>query len=99
MYRLTYGVARAQPKKSKPPPAKQPLQRSRYQALAKALQSRADALGLSVRDIAARLKKPRTTVHKTLCGDRRLDPIEFLDWCEALEWADPLEVINSVRRR
>ena len=80
-------------------PSKQPLQHSAYQSLARLLQERADELGLSVRALAKRLSKPRTTVHKTLTGQRRLDPIEFLDWCEALEWDDPLAVIKSVRRR
>lgn len=79
------------------PPAKQPLQSSAYQALARLLQERADELGLSVRALAERLGRPRTTVHKTLTGQRRLDPIEFLDWSEALEWDDPIEVIQSVR--
>ena len=79
--------------------AKQPLQKSGYQALAKTIRNRATELGLSVRSLATRLRKPRTTVHKTLCGDRRLDPIEFLDWCEALEIDDPLAFIESVRRR
>lgn len=54
---------------------------------------------MSVRALAERLDRPRTTVHKTLTGQRRLDPIEFLDWCEALEWDDPLAIIRSVRRR
>ena len=99
MYVLRYGVARSARKKSQPPPAKQPLQKTGYQALAKAIRLRAEELELSVRELATRLRKPRTTVHKTLCGDRRLDPIEFIDWCRALEWDDPLTVIESVRRR
>ena len=81
-----------------PLPAKQPLQNSAYQALAQRLQKRAEELGLSVRALAEKLGKPRTTVHKTLTGQRRLDPIEFLDWCDALEWDDPLAVLNAVRR-
>lgn len=89
-------IRRAKPKTLQ---AKQPLQKSGYQALAKIIRNRATELGLSVRSLAARLRKPRTTVHKTLCGDRRLDPIEFLDWCEALEIDDPLAFINSVRGR
>lgn len=79
-------------------PPKQPLQGSAYQALAQKLQKRADELELSVRALAERLGKPRTTVHKTLTGQRRLDPVEFLDWCDALEWDDPLAVLKSVRR-
>lgn len=80
-------------------PVKQPLQSSAYQGLARLLQARADELGLSVRMLAERLGRPRTSVHKSLTGQRRLDPIEFLDWCEALEWDDPIAVIRSVRRR
>lgn len=80
-------------------PTKQPLQQSAYQGLARLIQSRADELGLSVRALAERLGRPRTTVHKTLTGQRRLDPIEFFDWCEALEWADPPAIIQSVRQR
>lgn len=87
---------RATPKSLTP---KQPLQRSAYRALAKLLQERCEELGFSVRALAEKLDRPRTTVHKTLCGQRRLDPIEFLDWCEALELDDPVAVINSVRRR
>lgn len=78
-------------------PSKQPLQASGYQALARRIQERATELELSVRALAERLDRPRTTVHKTLRGQRRLDPIEFLDWCEALEWEDPLSVLETVR--
>lgn len=84
-------------KKSVRLPAKQPLQNSAYQALARLLQERADELGLSVRALAERLGRPRTTVHKTLTGQRRLDPIEFLDWCEALEWNDPIAILTPIR--
>lgn len=80
-------------------PNKQPLQHTAYQGLARLLKVRADELELSIRMLAERLKRPRTTVHKTLTGQRRLDPIEFLDWCEALEWDDPLAIIESVRQR
>lgn len=99
MYRIPYGVPKTSRRNSRALPPKQPLQRSEYQGLARLLQERADELGLSVRALAKRLKRPRTTVHKSLTGQRRLDPIEFLDRCEALEWDDPLAVIRSVRRR
>lgn len=79
-------------------PNKQPLQNSAYQELARRIQRRAEERGWSVRTLAEKLGKPRTTVHKTLTGQRRLDPIEFLDWCEALEWEDPVAVIRSARR-
>lgn len=97
--RLSYCVSKVRRNQPKPLRAKQPLQRGAYQALAKLLQQRAAELDLSVRALAERLGRPRTTVHKTLGGQRRLDPIEFLDWCEALGWDDPIAIINSVRRR
>ncbi|MCA9281066.1 MAG: helix-turn-helix domain-containing protein [Phycisphaeraceae bacterium] len=86
-------------KKSKTLQDKQPLQSSAYQALARKIRERADELGLSIRVLADLVGRPRTTVHKTLTGQRRLDPIEFLDFCEALEWDDPVAVIDSVRTR
>ncbi|MGD9790588.1 MAG: helix-turn-helix domain-containing protein [Phycisphaerales bacterium] len=75
------------------------MQRPAYQALARALRSKADLAGLSVRDLAAKLGRPSTTVHKTLGGQRRLDPIEFLEWCEVLGVDDPIALIESVRRK
>lgn len=99
MYLLSFAVPPARRKNLTSLPAKQPLQNSANQALAQKLQKRADELELSVRALAERLGKPRTTVHKTLTGQRRLDPIEFLDWCEALEFDDPVKLIRSVHRR
>ena len=60
------------------------------------MNARADELGLSVRELERRVGKPRTTVHKTLGGQRRLDPIEFVQWCDALGIANPVAVIRSV---
>ena len=82
----------------KPLPTKQPLQRGEYQALAKLLRARAKELKMSVRRLEMALGKPRSTVHKTLIGQRRLDPIEFLAWCDALDLRDPVAVIRSVQR-
>lgn len=76
--------------------SKQPLQREPYQSLMREMAARAEELGLSVRALAEKLDRPRTTVHKTLTGQRRMDPIEFLHWCEVLEIDDPLGLIRSV---
>lgn len=78
---------------------KQPLQRGAYQALIRKMADRAEELDLSVRALAELLNRPRTTVHKTLTGQRRMDPIEFLDWCEVLEFDDPIRLIRSLSRR
>ncbi len=49
-----------------------------------------------VRALAELLRCLRTTVHKIMMGQRRMDPIEFLDWCEVLEFDDPVKLIRSV---
>lgn len=67
--------------------------------MAQRIRLRAEEMGFSVRVLAEKLGRPRTTVHKTMTGQRRLDPIEFLDWCEALGWDDPVAIINQVRKR
>jgi hypothetical protein len=36
---------------------------------------------LSQRELALRLKKPPSYVHKCEVGDRRIDPVEFIAWC------------------
>jgi predicted transcriptional regulator len=38
---------------------------------------------LTQRDLAAKLKKPPSYVHKTEVGDRRIDPIEMVLRCRA----------------
>ena len=43
---------------------------------------RVDA-GLTQRDLARRLKKPPSYVHKSEVGDRRIDPVEWVAWCRA----------------
>ena len=43
---------------------------------------RADAQ-LTQRDLATKLRKPPSFVHKTEVGDRRIDPVELVLWCRA----------------
>ncbi len=54
------------------------------QALRDWLQAQREAQGLSMRDLALRLDKPHTYIHKVEQGDRRLDVVEYLWYCEAL---------------
>lgn len=61
------------------------------------LKARVAELDLSVRDLEGILGTPRTTVHKTLGGQRRLDPIEFVEWCDALQIADPVAAIRALK--
>ena len=91
-------MAKLPRKRRKPPIAKQPLQRGAYKALAEAIKARAAKEGLSVRALASQLGIPSTRVHKTLRCQRRMDPLEFLDWCEALHIADPVAFLRAVRK-
>jgi cyanate lyase len=84
---------------AKPIPVRPPLQRAANQSLARLLARRAKEQELSIRDLADALGVAPTTVHKTLRGQRRLDPFEFVDWCEALDLGDPVRVLASLTRR
>lgn len=39
--------------------------------------------GLSQRALATELGIHNTMVHRTEIGDRRIDPVEFAEWCKA----------------
>ena len=78
---------------------KQPLHRGEYKELVAALAQRMDQQGLSIRDLAQQVGRPRSTLHKSLSGQRRMDPIEFVELCEALRVPDPVALVNSVRRK
>ena len=50
-------------------------------------------LGWTQRDLAKKLRKPPSYIHKGETGSRRLDFREVVEWCEAIE----LEVAEAVR--
>lgn len=58
---------------------------------------RREELGLSQRALAARLDVVYSFVGKVETGDRRLDVLEFMAYCEALE-LDVNEVINRIQK-
>ena len=51
-----------------------------------------------MRALAAHLKVPHTFIAKTEQGARRLDVVEYLSYCEALD-VDPHEGIEHTKRR
>ena len=57
----------------------------RYLALQSALVKARNAARLTQIEVAARLNRPQSFVSKYENGERRLDLIEFLDVCSALE--------------
>ena len=48
-------------------------------------------------DVAQRLRRPQSYVSKIESGERRLDVVEFLDVCAALN-ADPIGLLRRVVR-
>ena len=52
---------------------------------------------LTQRELATRLKRPPSFVHKVEVGERRIDPIEFIAWCRACG-LDAAEGIHQVQR-
>ena len=53
---------------------------------------------MTMRDLAEKLGTPHSFVGKTEQGERRLDVVEFIQYCEALG-VDPLEGIKEVMER
>ena len=54
--------------------------------------------GLTQRDLAARLKRPRSFVWKIEAAERRMDAVELARWCRACG-ADPLDVFKRIVSR
>jgi transcriptional regulator with XRE-family HTH domain len=52
-----------------------------YRRLCALLREWREEADLTQRDLAARLKKVPSYVHKVEVGDRRIDPLEFIAWC------------------
>jgi hypothetical protein len=52
---------------------------------------------LSQRDLAERLRKPPSYVHKCEVADRRIDPIELIAWAKAcgLSGVDAIRTIET----
>lgn len=53
---------------------------------------------LSMRGLAERLDKPHTYVHKVEQGERRLDVVEYVWYCQALG-CDPMVGIKLISRK
>lgn len=60
-----------------------PQHRPAYKKLCRRLRQMRNDASLTQRGLAEILKKPHSFVAKVEHGDRRIDPIEFADWCRA----------------
>lgn len=70
------------------------LHTSEYQAFRLAIAKAREEAELTQADLAKRLGKPQSFVSKYESGERRLDVIEFLTVCEALE-VNPLPFLKQ----
>ncbi len=61
------------------------------------LKKEREGRGLTMRDLAAKLETTHSLIGKVEQGERRLDVIEFIQYCDALEVSplDGLRVIDS----
>ena len=66
-----------------------------YRKLCAMLRRLRKEAGLTQRDLADRLEMHNSMVHRSEIGDRRIDPVEFADWCRACD-VDPGEAIRVV---
>lgn len=68
-------------------------------ALRQWLTAAREAQGISMRALAERLNRPHSFVQRVEEGDRRLDVVEFVEYCEelGLEPLDGLALVRTVR--
>jgi transcriptional regulator with XRE-family HTH domain len=66
-----------------------------YRRMCLLLRSQRERAGLTIRSLAAKLEKPHSFVTKVEQGERRIDPIEFIDWCNACG-VDPRKAISRL---
>lgn len=69
---------------------------SQNRLLTKWLKQKRNEQNLTMRDLAGRLDVQHTFVSKIEQGERRLDLIEFIRYCKALD-ADPEEGIRFIK--
>jgi len=67
-----------------------------YEEFRRLLSLARDESGLTQLEVATRLSKPQSFVAKYEGGERRVDVIEFIEICDALN-IDPIDVINKLR--
>ena len=66
-----------------------------YQALLAWLKEKRLAKGFSMRELAEKLECSHSLISKVEQGERRLDVVEYVDYCKALD-INPVEGINLI---
>ena len=74
------------------------LHQNDYKQLCKLLRQWREDAGLSQRALATRLEQTQAYVYKCEAGERRMDPIEWLAWLDAVDvsHADGCEAISAL---
>ena len=78
-------------------PGVRAVHRPAYKQFCRLLREWRTAAGLTQRQLAAKLKKPSSFVHKCETAERRIDALEFVAWWEATG-IDPAVGIKQVGR-
>lgn len=68
---------------------------TRYQRMLDLLQDERIKLGLLQKDLGKKMGKPQSFISKVERGERRIDPAELVDFCQALQ-IDPCNVMKEL---
>lgn len=74
------------------------LQATRYRNLPAALRAMRESAGLTQRALAKKLGLSHTLVHNSETAERRVDVMEFADWCASCG-VDPVETLRDLLKR
>lgn len=66
-----------------------------HQALMQVLVETRKSKGVTQQELADRLNRPQSYIAKVETGERRLDVIEFIEWCQSVG-APPDAVVNRI---
>ncbi len=72
-----------------------PQHKPKYKKMCRILLQLRNDAGLTQRELASKLKVPHSVIFKIEHGERRIDPVEFAQWCRGCG-ADPSEIIKQV---
>ena len=75
-----------------------PIFSERYGAVVEVLAEVRRAAGVTQVELARRLGRPQSYVSKIERRERRVDPVEFFDWAEALS-LDPAQLFDRLCAR
>ena len=71
-------------------------EKSNYAIFLHLLKEKRIKSGLTQKEIASRLKKPQSFISKYESGQRRIDVIEYMEICIALDM-DPTQFMNEIK--